>query len=185
LKPLNTELILEVTKLDADGHLISTKRMMSKSYLVQWNQYCYVQFSAIALSVLDVNNVSRSIGSNSDATANAGIDEGNGIIVGTDNTTVTLADYYLQAPLNYGSDAGELSASPMSFGVPVDHGSYVQYWMQRTFTNNTGSPITIRECGCMMRVGSYWFMMIRDVFSDVEVAAGQSVIIRYGPKNSL
>jgi len=65
-----------------------------------------------------------------------------GLVVGTGTDAVTMSDYKLQSQLTT-----NLAHAQVAFSGPTLSGSTVYIDIIRTFTNNTGAGITIREVG--------------------------------------
>lgn len=72
-----------------------------------------------------------------------------GVILGTSNTAVNVeTDYTMASRIMIGTGTGQLSRGNVSVGVPQKIGSaYYKIPIYTTYTNNSGSAITVRECG--------------------------------------
>jgi hypothetical protein len=114
-------------------------------------------------------------------------DDTYGIVIGTDNTTPTNDDYNLLAQVAHGSGSGEMLHGPHSVVAPYEDGQSIKYELSRTFNNQSGAAITLREIGMITRAhyGGYnsntfaLLLVARDVFSDVEVGDEETVQITY------
>jgi hypothetical protein len=109
-----------------------------------------------------------------------------GIIVGTSDTPNTLGTYALGAKIAHGSGAGQLVYNAETVeDVTNPSGNDLQFRITRTFTNNSGATITVKEVGLLVKkinvnsLGSR-FLIARDVLpSPVDVPDGATLTIRY------
>lgn len=107
-----------------------------------------------------------------------------GIVVGTGNTPVTNTDYVLDSQLTEGVGAGNITHNAQSHDAVVESAGNVDLVSKRSFTNNTGSTITVEEVGwyikCAQSAGSFYFMIIRDVLgSPLDIPAACSLTVYY------
>jgi hypothetical protein len=84
--------------------------------------------------------------------ASAG-DDTLGIVVGSGSTAVTLNDYNLVSKIPHGTTAGRLSYGASTVqDMNMSNPTLWTFNIIRTFTNNSGAPIDIREIGL---IGTY------------------------------
>jgi hypothetical protein len=114
-----------------------------------------------------------------------------GIVVGTSDTPVTLSQYNLQAPISHGTGAGQLSYGATTV-EPLVKDTTWYFRVIRTFTNNSGASITVREIGLFVRLGmggspyNFNCMLARDVLtSPITVPNGSTLTVRYIISQSL
>lgn len=92
-----------------------------------------------------------------------------GIVVGTGDTAVDNEDYSLETQLTEGAGAGNITHGAMEMSATAIVGPNVDTEHGRTFTNNTGSAILVKEAGVYIRSGilvdSRMFCIIRDVLA--------------------
>jgi hypothetical protein len=83
-------------------------------------------------------------------------DSSYGIVVGNGTNAVTIGDYKLASQIVQGTGAGQLVYGQHTLvGPTVDTTNQKAYFsFVRNFVNNSGSTITVSECGIMAR--SYW-----------------------------
>lgn len=67
------------------------------------------------------------------------------IIPGTGTAAVTPTDFVINTLIANGAGAGQLVYGAMAFSQPSSNSTRSSFTMSRTFTNSSGSPITIRE----------------------------------------
>ena len=109
-------------------------------------------------------------------------DDSLGIVVGSGTTEVTIDDYQLATQIAHGSSAGQLSHGDTTFNAPVTSGQSRYFEVVRTFTNNSGGTVMVREIGLHSRneAGTYSFLSLRDVLaSAIEVADTKVLTVTY------
>ncbi|RLG84148.1 MAG: hypothetical protein DRO39_07805 [Thermoprotei archaeon] len=107
-----------------------------------------------------------------------------GILVGAGDTPVTLDDHTLATLIRHGDEAGKLhyNATTVEDLVRTDGG--IQFKIVRTFSNNSGGDITVKEVGLAIRcnnvAGTAYILLARDVLaSAVTVPNGSTLTVRY------
>jgi len=173
---LKLEIRAEIRK---DGRLI--RRLPWKpanSLLKQFIQILAAQ-SNIAAQVIkkstgaDVSVSSYAIAFRSDATAGT---TSYGILIGTGTDPVTMTDYKLQTQVTTNIAHG---AHSLAVENPAPSSWRMVLW--RTFTNNTGALLTIREVAWYVLAGSVatdYFCADRSLYT-VSVAAGATITLYY------
>jgi len=113
-------------------------------------------------------------------------DTSQGIIVGTSDTPNTLTTYALGAKIAHGTSAGQLVYNAETAeDVTNPSGNDLQFRLTRTFTNNSGATITVKEVGLLVKKldatpTARSFLVARDVLpSPVDVPDGATLTIRY------
>jgi len=115
--------------------------------------------------------------------------EGNdsyGILVGTGTKVVEPEDFNLDNKITNGSGTGQLLYGETSVENVGISGNIITLRITRTFSNNSGSSIVIREIGLVMTTeyesGYDYFLIARDVLSEgseVSVPDGLTLTVRY------
>jgi len=177
---MKAELWYTVTVRDRYGKRISRERRRSKSFLKQWNQLVYVQFSQQgAYNITDTGGTARSIGydgTNFYMDAIQG-DDSHGIMVGTGNTPVDISDYALEAKCANGVGAGQLVYWTDVVTDSVVAAPSCSFGISRTMVNNSGGAITAREAGIGMKMkGGFYGLAVRDVFSAAQAVPNGGAI---------
>lgn len=109
-----------------------------------------------------------------------------GIIVGRGNTANDLTTYKLETKVAHGTGANQLLYGAESIeDVTNPSGNDLQFRITRTFTNNTGSTVTVTEIGMLVNkysttgADNSW-LVSRDVLgSPTDVPDGATLTIRY------
>jgi hypothetical protein len=196
--------VIEFEVRDGDGKLIQKGKFPAKSWVgnlirllnMLWDVWSTIsQTTSIYLYtlktlLLDTTNTARSFGINAGAAGSYGGrapagDTSAGILVGTSDTPVSLGQYNLLGLIPNGTGAGQLS-----YGATVveDLTTDTTYYFRiiRTFTNNSGGTITIREIGLFLKLTTQSFMFARDVPpSPITVPNGSTLTLRYIISHSL
>jgi hypothetical protein len=110
-----------------------------------------------------------------------------GILAGTGNTAVDIADYALDTKCAEGTSTDEFNYGTHALVTPVDDDSTYSYaGISRTASNASGATIGVNEVGlvCKTRwehaVTQRYFMLIRDVLgSTVNVPNGDTLTVSY------
>jgi hypothetical protein len=113
-------------------------------------------------------------------------DVSQGIIVGTSDTPNVLGTYALGGKIAHGTSSGQLVYNPETVeDVTNPSGNDLQFRLTRTFTNNSGATITVKEVGLLVKKWdasstSRSWLVARDVLpSPVDVPDGATLTIRY------
>jgi hypothetical protein len=191
-KPLEIEWEIEVK--DKNGKLLENKKGPSKSLLANFLRMLYGLFAGVTgsgyISILDTSGTGRSYPTcygtswpiaRVVASAN---DANHGILVGSGDAAVDPDQYALASKIANGTGSGQLVYNAVTHESPVVSGMDTTYRITRTFTNNSGSSITIKEIGIAIADGIsgilYYFLIVRDVLpSPSNVPDGATFTCRY------
>ncbi len=199
-------LFIEYEVRDRDGNLLEKKRLKSQTWVGNivcllasllgfWESTTSVAAyvtSTGRTSLLDTTNTARSIllrsvsGAYHGAMAPAGVTTA-GIVVGSSDTPVSIGQYALLAQIAHGSGSGQLLYGASTYEDVVKNASWF-FRLIRTFTNNSGATVTVRELGlyCVLASGGQSSMLARDVPpSPISVPNGSTLTVRYIISHSL
>jgi len=175
------ELWYSVVVRDRHGKIISQERRRSRSFLKQWNQLFYIHMAQSALNITDTGGTPRS---SSPATANFAMEAGAGITtygirVGTGTTAVAIDDYALATPIAEGTGVDEMNHLVCTVAISVVAAPSCSFVVSRSFVNNSGAEITVREAGIYMRLtATYHCCATRDVLGTPQaVPVGGSITV--------
>ena len=170
-------IVMEVHEVLSDGSLRLSRRVPTNSWVKQWVQILLCRFQNANLAgVLDTGNVSRTLTAVSSAMVRA--DAGSsvathGILVGTSATAPTRDDINLNAQVQHGNGAGQLSHAASVARIPVAITGGYRVTLDRQFANNSGASITVQEIALVVRhttsVGDQSFLMLHDLVTPAEV----------------
>lgn len=101
-----------------------------------------------------------------------------GIRVGTDNTPVSIDDSTLPGLVAHGIGTGQLSHGASNY--TQEDVSSPEFSLFRSFVNDSGGLITIREVGAAFEEDLNLILMIRDILdTPIDLNAGDSLNIQY------
>jgi len=163
---------------DKDGQFIrELPEEIANSFVKALVDMLYKHFSQEALAIVETDGTSVAHApfvQDLVVTAGVGI-TGYGIVVGTGINAVTVDDICLQTQVTANVGHGVVSVT-----IPATVGSSRQLDIQRTFTNNTGAELNIKEVGLYIITAStaYAYCIDRSLYS-IDIANGESITLRY------
>jgi hypothetical protein len=201
------QILWEVEVKDKTGKLVKRYKTPAKSWLKQFITMLKGEFATRAgaaygngnATVNDETGTARTYPRASGSAVNdyymniatcgdAG-DVTQGIIVGTSDTPNTLTTYALGGKIAHGTASGQLLYGVETVeDVTNPSGNDLQFRLTRTFTNNSGATITVKEVGLLSRKYDSGgtlrsWLIARDVLpSAVDVPDGATLTIRYTVK---
>lgn len=193
----------EIEVKDKNGKVLNKKQVEAKSWLVQFITMLKGHFGASAVSGAGDANVSlvdeggtgrafpRSNVGDVDGIGclGAAADVTEGIIVGSGDAANTITTYKLTTKILHGSTSGLLVYGVTTIeDVTNPSGNDLQFRLTRTFTNNSGVTITVKEIGILSyghdnTLAARQWLIARDVLpSPTDVPDGATLTIRYVAK---
>jgi hypothetical protein len=195
--------VIEYEVRDKDGKLIEKGKFPAKSWVgniirllnALWNIWApnaggSVQYITTPAVLLDTTNTARALTIVTGAAGSFGGaapagDTSAGILVGTSDTPVSLAQYNLLGLIAHGTGAGQLSYGATTVESLVIDTIYY-FRIIRAFTNSSGATVTVREIGLFLKPNQYSYMFARDVpASPINVPNGSTLTVRYIISHSL
>jgi len=183
--------VLEYIIKDKTGKVLERKVRASESFVKAFLQLLYVvmaqvqyEFPYTMIGIGGGPGVDVSEGSyNFDAGALTS-DDAFGIVIGTDNTAVTVDDEKLNSKCADGTGTDEFQYGPMGIDPPAAGASLSQFTMTRDFVNGSGADITVYELGVYVKSGKgtndQVFCTIRDVEAGgIVVTNGLTLTVNY------
>jgi hypothetical protein len=191
----------EIEIRDKNGKLLERKRFKSHSWLrqfIDWLRMCALQIPASTsvsqMTINDVTNTSRTVpNASSDYApafvvaycAGANVD-GYGLVVGSGDAPNSISTYALASKIAHGSGSGQLIHNATTVeAVTNPSGGDLQFRVIRTFTNNSGTSVVVKEIGIygsLRDSGINWrsFCIARDVLpSPSSIPDGATMTLRY------
>jgi len=185
----------KVTVRDRDGKVLSREEKKSRSFLGLWNKIIWTQIAGASfpasLMVTDINGSSWPLGvgtSGYNFRMNAGAQNTNyGIVIGTDDTPVTVTDYRMGALIAQGFGAGQMDYMAQVINASVVADPNCDFLMSRQMANNSGGLITVKESGLYMMMerslSPFWTAygcVVRDVFTTPQdIPDGGGITVEY------
>ena len=202
--------MVELELRDAKGRLVKRRRFRSKSYVANFirtlrrfaigvtstGSYGTRYYNTTGTEPVDTGGTARGffIGAHTSTftynwikmDAGSG-DSTHGIRVGTGTSAPTPTDYDLGALIAHGTGAGQLQYGASTIEATQIVDSTTSFRIVRTFTNASGSTITVKEIGLVYStyiasttIG--YIMIAKDLLgSPVDVLNGQTLTVRYIP----
>jgi len=193
---MKRELWYKVTVRDRDGKIISREERKSHSFLRLWNQLVCCQMTPWdSFGFEGTTNINGAYwcqgigthGYNFRMNGGANIDN-YGIVIGTDGTAVTISDYAMGSQIHQGTGPGQMDHLATLIAASVVSDPDCDFLLSRSFANNSGGSITVRESGiyvwlerCVSPFTWYDYgCVVRDVFaSPQDVPDGGGITINY------
>lgn len=189
----NMEIEIEVR--DKDGKLLVQRKFQAHSWVLNFIRairglmYSVANSGVETLTDTDGNtrafpNLYQENSAIFKIVAGAG-DSSFGILVGTSDTPVSPTDYKLGDQILHGSDTGQMLYGDTFLEEVNSSDSTYYFRIIRTFTNNSGSSITVKEVGLAFRHkhadGSLrHYLIARDILpTPTTVPDGASLTVRY------
>lgn len=181
-----------IMKHDPEGRLVKdTGLMPSHSYVIQFLELIYSLFNGVDKTATDVTgaesvlmDISDSSDSKGRADAGVGADT-YGVVVGT-NAGATAEDnenYALDTKILHSAigEAGKLNYQAVTLVKSRVVGANVDLDVSRPYLNETGSTITVKEIGIIVRntTDTKYHLLMRDVVTDEPVEAGYTLTVVY------
>lgn len=184
------ETYYRILKHGPNGKLVKdTGLITSHSYVIQFLELIESFFGSTAKIATDIDGVESNLTKRPDQIQNMGrVDAGigtddYGIVVGinTGSSAEDNEDYVLDTPIAEGSAEGELSYQAVTFITPTVDAPNVDFDITRTFLNESGGTITVKEIGiiCKNISDTKYHLLLRDVVSDEAVLAGYTLTVVY------
>jgi hypothetical protein len=196
--------VIEFEVRDKDGKLIQKGKFPAKSWvgnvvgllsaiLSTWggSSGSFAVFTRSDL--IDTSGTSRNMGlgaTSGGATLGGCAPSGDvsgGIVVGSADTPVSIGQYMLVSLIGHGTGSGQLQYGTTTVETITKNSTWL-FRVIRTFSNSSGSTVTVREIGLYARLGSggQSVMLARDVpASPINVPAGSTLTVRYIISHSL
>jgi len=177
---------VEIEVKDKNGNVKEKRTFQSKSWVKNWIYMLNMCFMYGDVTLKNVNGddvTYRGAGVVFDARAGEG-DDTKGIVVGSSGVEWDKEQYNLQSKISNGNLSGQLLYGGETIENVVDDPSKPYFRIVRTFTNESGETVTIRELGVVVRnaydTTENLFLILRDIpVYPINVDDGYSVTIRY------
>jgi len=182
-------LYYQITVRDKNGKVVKKTRLRkSKSFVFQW-----MQIIACQVAQADIANVKNIVGTLKTCGVHsqnlwggqAGVGASSeGIVVGSGTTPPANSDYKLDTQIAHGVGAGQLQYQVGTYAPPAIVSGNVDFVITRTFVNQSGATVTVREIGYYCRffdkTTTAYACAIRDVLATaVDVLNGQTLTVTY------
>jgi len=147
---MKIDFLIDFENIDSKGNRYNKQSFKAKSLVKGFLYLLWVQISRVSTSTKRTNGTSSSVltaANNFKTDAPINTDD-YGIVVGTNNTAVSINDYALNTQIMEGTGAGQMTHQAVDFPEAVNvSGSDCRFQIHRDFINNSGGSITINEIG--------------------------------------
>jgi len=186
----NIQIYVELTVKDRNGKIIKHHKQRSHSFVANFLNFIANGFAnpfgnnnvVFTMSNVDNTSVISKAPLYADDSSN---DDTYGIVVGTGTTAPTPQDYTLANKIPNGTSNGQLlygshSFNPSSGSVAIS-GNTSSFKISRTFTNQSGTSITVSEVGIISSIyngsdSQDYVLIIHDLLSSPITIANLSVL---------
>ncbi|MCK9282173.1 MAG: hypothetical protein M0P71_16255 [Melioribacteraceae bacterium] len=192
-KLCTVKVVAEISRHDVDGKLLHTHKQICHSLNANFLEAIYISmienlvqpqfgFSApftSSIKMLDLTNNYQTVSSTNLLTAKGDTaSDATGIVVGTGVPVVNPITPALTAKISTGSGAGQLSYLQQSSAAGVTVlGNVSSLIMTRTWMNNSGGAILVKEFGVQCGAGNRYLMLIDPVNPNQNVNSLQTLSI--------
>lgn len=167
------QLLIQTVVKEPGGKVISdTGQKPAKSFVIQFLEFIYGIAKAVGnVTATDVNGAEENLYfatglANIHLRIDAPVNNSDyGIVIGTGDTGETNTNYKLETQLTEGVGAGNITHGAMDKVATAEVGANVDLELKRSFINNTGSAILVKEAGIYTKFVSTlkYHCIIRDV----------------------
>lgn len=180
---MKMQTFITIENRDKNGQLKSYKKEESHSFVRGFIDILQTQMSQDTLGGwTDTGSIARPPNANA---GNFGCIAGAGtisygIVVGSGTNPVAITDYALQTLITHGTGSGQLTYGTCTVGLPVTSGTSRQIAVSRSFTNASGSDVTVNEVGLYVRVVNVpYYICIDRTRNTFIVLSGTSSTVTY------
>jgi len=179
------DLFYEVIVTDKHGKVIDREAAEARSWLVAYILMMFGCFNSAAQTIKCIDGATRAQNINYPCFNAQGVADNiiQGIVVGTGSTPVDIEDYILETQIVNGSGAGQLLHLAQINASPVVDATSSAFILTRSFLNNSGGSITVREIGIygMVQQGPEDdAALVRDVLASGKVVPdGGAITVKY------
>lgn len=193
---LNTELqrpdTVALKVRDAEGNIVREKTIPVRSFVQNYSEVLFHAMGSAAMvgtcEYTDTSGVTKQDNTHQNIVNAADNDDDYGIWVGTDDAAVAISDYTLGTKVAHGTGAAQLDYGENQFIAATMDGTDIVYKTWRTFFNDSGGTITIKEVGLVAiggTGGAFPHLILRDIEDEdsqainVAVADQETLTITY------
>ncbi len=169
---------------DKKGKLLSRSKKIRANSLVRSfvdGMYVHMAQATFTNGMIDVAGTTRSPSAASVGFATNDVVNSSafGLVVGTGTNAVAVTDTSLQTQIAHGNGGGQLAYGAVTFTAPGTAGSTRSFTIQRTYTNNSGSDIIVKEVGIYSKVSATFYYLMDRTLSTRTITNGTSGTLTY------
>lgn len=176
------DVYISVLNHEKDGRQTLISKERANSLVLQIIDLLAVHIQQTTLTISDTGGTPRSViyTTSTFALNAAAASSAQGLVLGIGTNAVTLADVALQTQIAHGNGSGQLSYGTTTFTAPTTVGSTRSFEVQRTFINNSGADITVKEVGLYAKAtaGATYYCIDRTL-KTFTITNGATVTVKY------
>jgi hypothetical protein len=186
---MNVKTYLKIKVIDEKGKCTYYKRYRSRSFVIGFLREFYTNLSGQGITSVNINGQQYTTNSGDRMGVNDGANDSTyGILVGSGTSAPTIIDHSLSILIPNGTSTGQLQYGAVNIYSPVTNTSTNSgyFTVSRTFTNNSGSSVTVSEVGMAAWDGAYvgspgqYYLILHDLLpTPITVPNGSSLTISY------
>jgi len=185
---MNVKAYLKIKVIDGNGKCTYYRRYRSRSFVANFLRTIFTNLSGQQINNVNTSGGSYSIDYNDVITVIDGSnDDSYGILIGKGTSAPSIIDYNLSQVISNGAGVGQMQYGAVSVTGAVTNASTNSGYITvtRTFTNNSGSSITVSEVGLVAWSGNnfqtnQYYLILHDLLpSPITVPNGSSLSISY------
>jgi len=177
------ETYIEVEVRDRDGNIIHYHRQKARTWVKNLFYMLLYSFRGVTPQIQkqDGSVTSYNPYMNDGLNVSAGSGNSNyGILVGMGTKAWAIDDYKLDNKIANGSSSNQLLYGAVSVEDMVIESNRIYFRVVRTFTNSSGSSITVTEVGLVTNYGTSYPLIARDLLNPpVTVPPSSTLTVRY------
>jgi hypothetical protein len=185
---MNVKAYLKIKVIDGNGKCTYYRRYRSRSFVANFLRTIFTNLSGQSVNNVNTSGGSYSTNFRDDITVVDGSNDSTyGILIGSGTSAPTIIDDNLSQVISNGASIGQMQYGAVSVTGAVTNTSTNSGYITvtRTFTNNSGSSITVSEVGLVAWSGNnfgsnQFYLIIHDLLpSPITVPNGSSLSISY------
>jgi hypothetical protein len=186
---MNVKAYLKIKVIDENGKCTYYRRYRSRSFVVNFINDLFTTMARQSINNVNTSGAQYGISLNDTMNINASSNNSNyGIQIGSGTSAPTIIDHSLSQVISNGTSIGQMQYGAVSVtGAVTNTSTNTGYFtVTRTFTNNSGSSITVSEVGLVAWSGNYtgqtnqFYLILHDLLpTPITVPNGSSLSISY------
>jgi len=186
---MNVKAYLKIKVIDENGKCTYYRRYRSRSFVANFLRQLFRNLSGQSINNVNTSGGSYAISSTDIINVTDGSNDSSyGILIGSGTSAPSIIDDNLSQVISNGTSVGQMQYGAVSVTGAVTNTSTNSGYITvtRTFTNNSGSSITVSEVGLVAWSGNFniqtnqFYLIIHDLLpSPITVPNGSSLSISY------
>jgi hypothetical protein len=186
---MNVKTYLKIKVIDKRGKCTYYRRYRSRSFVIGFLNEFYTNLSGQGVTSKNISGQQYTTNPGDRIVVNDGANDSSfGILIGSGTSAPTIIDYSLSILISNGTGIGQMQYGAVSItGAVTNTSTNTGYFtVTRTFTNNSGSSITVSEVGMAAFDGGFTglpnqiYLILHDLLpTPITVPNGSSLTISY------